>query len=102
MSYELNAMIRQLPDTVRDRIQINIIQAPEPIQALVAASETVDLTIARTSRAWGIERQTLGRYTVALAMQCRSSLLITRCYSQLTSYLTSLLPETHQAPTISS
>jgi Kef-type K+ transport system membrane component KefB/nucleotide-binding universal stress UspA family protein len=102
LSYELHAMIGQLPDTVRDRIQINIIQAPEPIQALVAASEAVDLTIAGTSRAWGIERQTLGRYTDALAIQCRSSLLITRRYSQLTSHLTSVLPKTHQEPTISS
>ncbi|BAT53405.1 Sodium/hydrogen exchanger [Nostoc sp. NIES-3756] len=102
LSYELHAMMEKLPDSVRDRIQINIIQAPEPIQAVVAASETVDLTIAGTSRAWGIERQTLGRYTDALAIQCRSSLLITRRYSQLTSHLTSVLPETHQEPTVSS
>ena len=93
LSYELHTMIEQLPTSVRDRIEINMIEAPEPIPAVVAASEGVDLTIAGTSRAWGIERQTLGRYTDALAIQCRSSLLITRRYSQLTSHLASVLPE---------
>jgi Kef-type K+ transport system membrane component KefB/nucleotide-binding universal stress UspA family protein len=93
LSYELHTMIEQLPKSVRDRITIKIIHSPEPIQAVVAASEAFDLTIAGTSRAWGIERQTLGRYTDALAIQCRSSLLITRRYSQLTSHLTSALSD---------
>jgi len=101
LSYELYAMIEKLPSSVRDRIDIKIIHAPEPIAAVVAASESVDLTIAGTSRAWGIERQTLGRYTDELAIQCRSSLLITRRYSQLTSHLTSALSElSNQEPTI--
>ncbi|MBD2295954.1 cation:proton antiporter [Anabaena sphaerica FACHB-251] len=93
LSYELHRMIEQLPVSVRDRIEIKHIADPEPMQAVVAASENVDLTIAGTSRAWGIERQTLGRYTDELAIQCRSSLLITRRYSQVTSHLSSLLPE---------
>ncbi|OUL17456.1 cation:proton antiporter [Nostoc sp. 106C] len=93
LSYELHTMMGQMPDSVRDRIEIKTIEAPEPIQAVVAASETVDLTIAGTSRAWGIERQTLGRYTDQLAIQCRSSLLITRRYSQVTSHLSSVLSE---------
>ncbi|UKO98916.1 cation:proton antiporter [Nostoc sp. UHCC 0870] len=93
LSYELHAMIEQLPKSVRDRINIKIIHAPDPLQAVVTASEGVDLTIAGTSRAWGIERQTLGRYTDELAIQCRSSLLITRRYSHLTSHLTSALSE---------
>ncbi len=93
LSYELQKILGQLPSNVRDRIQINTIEASEPIQGVVAASEAVDLTIAGTSRAWGIERQTLGRYTDQLAIQCRSSLLITRRYSQVTSHLASLLPE---------
>ncbi|MEA5579687.1 cation:proton antiporter [Anabaena sp. UHCC 0451] len=95
LSYELHGMIEKLPATVRDRIEIKTVTAPEPIQAVVAASENVDLTIAGTSRAWGIERQTLGRYTDELAIQCRSSLLITRRYSQVTSHLSSLIPEAH-------
>ncbi|QSJ16951.1 cation:proton antiporter [Nostoc sp. UHCC 0702] len=92
-SDELHRIIKQLPSSVRDRIEINIVEASEPIEAVVAASEAVDLTIAGTSRAWGIERQTLGRYTDALAIQCRSSLLITRRHNQVTSHLASVLSE---------
>ncbi|MEH2403051.1 cation:proton antiporter [Nostoc sp.] len=93
LSYELHTMMEQLPTSVRDRIEIKIVEAAEPIQAVIQASEAVDLTIAGTSRAWGIERQTLGRYTDQLAIQCRSSLLITRRYSQVTAHLASMLPE---------
>ncbi|MBU7585086.1 MAG: cation:proton antiporter [Nostoc sp. TH1S01] len=101
LSYELHKMMEQLPASVRDRIEIKTVESPEPIQAVVAASEAVDLTIAGTSRVWGIERQTLGRYTDALAIQCRSSLLITRRYSQVTSHLASVLPEiTNQESTV--
>lgn len=101
LSYELNTMIEQLPQNVRDRIQIKTVTSPEPMQAVVAASEAVDLTIVGTSRVWGIERQTLGRYTDQLAIQCRSSLLITRRYSQVTSHLTSLLPAINHQQIIS-
>ncbi|AUB40562.1 Kef-type K+ transport system, membrane component KefB [Nostoc flagelliforme CCNUN1] len=102
-NYELNTMMEQLPTSVRDRIEIKIIEASEPIQAVIQASEGVDLTIAGTSRAWGIERQTLGRYTDQLAIQCRSSLLITRRYSQVTAHLASMLPEvSSQEPTLRS
>jgi Kef-type K+ transport system membrane component KefB/nucleotide-binding universal stress UspA family protein len=95
LSYELNAMIEQLPKTVRDRIEIKSVTSPEPMRTVVTASENVDLTIVGTSRLWGIERQTLGRYTDQLAIQCCSSLLITRRYSQVTSHLTALLPATN-------
>lgn len=91
LSYELSTMMKQLPASVRDRIDIQISEAAEPIQAVVEASAAVDLTIAGTSSAWGIERQTLGRYTDQLAIHCRSSLLITRRYSQVTSHLASVL-----------
>jgi Kef-type K+ transport system membrane component KefB/nucleotide-binding universal stress UspA family protein len=93
LSYEVRTMMEQLPSTVRDRINIDTTEAIEPIQAVVEASAGVDLTIAGTSRAWGIERQTLGRYTDELAIQCRSSLLITRRYSQVTAHLSSVLAE---------
>lgn len=103
LSYELHTMMEQLPTSVRDRIEIKIVEASEPIQAVIQASEDVDLTIAGTSRAWGIERQTLGRYTDQLAIQCRSSLLITRRYSQVTAHLASILPEvSSQEPTLRS
>ena len=100
LSYELHKMMQQLPQSVRDRVDTNIIKAPEPIQAVVQASEGVDLTIAGTSRAWGIERQTLGRYTDELAIECRSSLLITRRYNQVTSHLASMFADvnSHESP----
>ncbi|MBW4511211.1 MAG: cation:proton antiporter [Scytonematopsis contorta HA4267-MV1] len=93
LSYELRNTIEQLPKSVSERIEIRVVETNEPIKALVEASENVDLTIAGTSRTWGIEKQTLGRYTDELAIQCRSSLLITRRYSQVTSHLTSLLAD---------
>lgn len=95
LSYEFSTIVEQLPTDVRDRITIQLIEALEPIQAVVEASATVDLTIAGTSRAWGTDRQTLGRYTDELAIQCRSSLLITRRYSQMTSHLASMLATTN-------
>ncbi len=93
-SYEFRTLMEQLPQKIRDRITIEVVEAPDPIQAVVAKSAYVDLTIAGTSRAWGIERQTLGRYTDQLAIECHSSLLITRRYSQVTSHLTSILSMT--------
>ncbi|MEH2133402.1 MAG: cation:proton antiporter [Nostoc sp.] len=103
LSYELHTMMEQLPSSVRDRIEIKIFPVSEAIQAVVEASKNVDLTIAGTSRTWGIERQTLGRYTDQLAMQCCSSLLITRRYSQVTAHLASVLSEvSSQEPTLRS
>ncbi|MEH2055866.1 MAG: cation:proton antiporter [Nostoc sp.] len=103
LSYELHTMMEQLPSSVRDRIEIKIVPVSEAIQAVVEASKNVDLTIAGTSRTWGIERQTLGRYTDQLAMQCCSSLLITRRYSQVTAHLASVLSEvSSQEPTLRS
>ncbi|QLE43780.1 sodium:proton antiporter [Nostoc sp. C052] len=101
LNYELDIMMEQLPSSVRDRIEIKIVQALEAIQTVVEASKNVDLTIAGTSRTWGIERQTLGRYTDQLAIQCCSSLLITRRYSQVTAHLASMLPDiSSQEPTL--
>lgn len=95
LSYEVQTLMEQLPPSVRERIHIESVEAVEPIHAVVAASEGIDLTIAGTSRAWGIERQTLGRYTDQLAIYCRSSLLITRRYSPVTEHLTSVLADMH-------
>ena len=95
LNYEYNTMMEQLPIALRDRTNLKIIETAEPIQAVVEASATVDLTIAGTSSAWGIQRQTLGRYTDEIAIQCHSSLLITRRYSQVTSHLASVLSATN-------
>jgi len=91
ISYEFEQVMEQLPKNVRSRIDIPIIESMEPLHAVVEASKEADLTIAGTSREWGIERQTLGRYTDELASQCHSSVLITRRYRQVTSHLSSLL-----------
>ncbi|MBV8886768.1 MAG: cation:proton antiporter [Chroococcidiopsidaceae cyanobacterium CP_BM_RX_35] len=98
LDYEFSTMMEQLPATVRDRIDLKIIEAAEPIQAVVEASANFDLTLAGTSRARGIQHQTLGRYTDQLALECRSSLLITRRYSQVTSNLASVLSDTSKQP----
>jgi hypothetical protein len=86
--------MEQLPPAVRDRIEIPVVEAESAIQAVVDASESADLTIAGASREWGLERQTLGRYADELAVQCRSSLLITRRYSKVTSHLGSVIVDT--------
>ncbi|MFM6191631.1 MAG: cation:proton antiporter [Planktothrix sp.] len=92
-SYELRNVIDALPPPIQARVQLIRVEDTDPIQAVIEASTTVDLTIAGTSRTWGIERQTLGRYTDQLAQDCHSSLLITRSYSQVASHIASLLQQ---------
>jgi Kef-type K+ transport system membrane component KefB/nucleotide-binding universal stress UspA family protein len=91
LSYELQTAIDRLPTEARSRIEVAIVEAAKPLQAAIKASAAVDLTIAGTSREWGIERHTLGSYTDELAVQCHSSLLITRCHLKARSHLTSVL-----------
>lgn len=97
LSYEFRDVLSQLYESLRDRITLSVVESAEPLQAVVAASEGVDLTIAGASREWGIERQTLGKYTDALAVKCDSSLLITRRYSQVTSHMAAVLTATDPA-----
>jgi Kef-type K+ transport system membrane component KefB/nucleotide-binding universal stress UspA family protein len=91
ISHEFRTVMTQIPETMRDRITIPVIQSSNPIQAVIEASARVDLTIAGASREWGIERQTLGRYTDELAVRCRSALLITRRYNRVTSHMAAML-----------
>jgi Kef-type K+ transport system membrane component KefB len=93
LSYEFRNMIDMLPPDVRSRIQITPVGEEDPIKVVIEESRHADLTIAGTSRTWGIERQTLGRYTDELAKECQSSLLITRRYSQVTHHVTSLISD---------
>jgi Kef-type K+ transport system membrane component KefB/nucleotide-binding universal stress UspA family protein len=91
-SREFTNVLAQLAPSVRNRIQTPVLETHlDPLQAVVDYSATVDLTISGASRAWGMKRQTLGRYADVLVTQCVSSLLITRKYSQLTSHLASVL-----------
>ena len=89
--YEFRTIMEQLPNWMRDRIKLSVVQAADPMQAVVEASQTVDLTIAGASREWGIERQTLGQYTDELAVQCQSPLLILRRYRRVTTHLAAVL-----------
>jgi Kef-type K+ transport system membrane component KefB/nucleotide-binding universal stress UspA family protein len=89
-SYDMNQLIANLPSDVRGRIQMENAHG-DLMEAVVNASKNADLTIAGTSRSWGVQRHTLGRYTDELALRCHSPLLITRRYSQLTSHLGFLL-----------
>jgi Kef-type K+ transport system membrane component KefB/nucleotide-binding universal stress UspA family protein len=91
LSYELRNMLDLLPEEVRSRIEMIQSQENDPIRTAIRESHNVDLTIAGTSPAWGIERQTLGRYTDRLSQECHSSLLITRRYSRVISHITSLV-----------
>jgi nucleotide-binding universal stress UspA family protein len=98
LGYELRNMFELLPENARSRIEIVQSQESDPIRTAIKESRHADLTIAGTSPAWGIERQTLGRYTDRLSQECESSLLITRRYSRVTSHITSLLTETPNNP----
>ena len=91
LTYELKTLMNQLPDALLQRIHIPQVESENPIAAVVEASRNADLTIAGASREWGLERQTLGFYADQLAVQCHSSLLITRRYSRVTSHLASVL-----------
>ncbi|MBR8829814.1 MAG: Glutathione-regulated potassium-efflux system protein KefB [Chroococcopsis gigantea SAG 12.99] len=91
ISNEFKNMIDLLPPLVQSRIEVLRLTDSEPIEKVILASQDVDLTIAGTSRTWGIERQTLGFYTDRLAQECHSSLLITRRYSSVSSHIQSLL-----------
>lgn len=99
-SFEFRQLIDQLQPQMRDRIDIQVVAAADPLQVAIEASKTADLTLAGTSSAWGIERQTLGRYTDELAMHCHCSLLITRRYSRITSHLSSVLAAQNQPSTV--
>lgn len=92
LSYELRTTMDHLPAHIRGRILLPEVETPNPIEAVVEASGQADLTIAGASREWGLERQTLGFYADELAVQCRSSLLITRRYNRVTTHLASVLP----------
>lgn len=90
-SNEFRKIMEILPTDIHTQIETIRIKDKEPIKAVIEASKIVDLTIAGTSRTWGIERQTLGFYTDQLAQDCHSSLLITRRYSPVSNHLQSLV-----------
>ena len=83
LSHEFNQLMDRLPPHLRDRITTTDLATPMPIDVVIEASSSFDLTIAGSSREWGIERQNLGHYSDSLAARCRSPLLLTRRFNQV-------------------
>jgi Kef-type K+ transport system membrane component KefB len=86
-SHETENLLRQIQAPWRDRLELDLISSYSPLEVITEASTEADLTLAGTSSAWGLERQTLGHYADNLADSCRSSLLITRKYRRHTLHL---------------
>ncbi len=100
-SHELSrhtiARLAQLPEVVRSRIATPLILATRPMDTLVRAMATADLTIVGVSQSWGRQpvfgQPSLGHAAEELAVRCHSSLLITRSAGVPAGHLTNLLPE---------
>jgi Kef-type K+ transport system membrane component KefB/nucleotide-binding universal stress UspA family protein len=93
LNHEFSKILEQLPQSVRDRIEVISRESNNVVDCIIEVSQNVDLTIVGASREWGVARQTLGKYTDELVSKCPSSLLITRKYNQVTSHLASALLE---------
>jgi Kef-type K+ transport system membrane component KefB len=87
LSAELCDLLDNLPVEVRSRIEIMKIDTVDAIATIGEISRRVDLTIAGIGRTWRRRTPTLDSYTDRLALQCVSSLLIARRYSQFSSHL---------------
>jgi Kef-type K+ transport system membrane component KefB/nucleotide-binding universal stress UspA family protein len=74
--------LAKLPESVRSRIATPIIHTSKPMETLIHATATADLTIVGVSQSWGrsaaVGQSSLGHAPEALAVRCQSSLLITR------------------------
>jgi Kef-type K+ transport system membrane component KefB len=100
-SHELSrhtiARLAQLPEVVRSRIATPLIMATRPMDTLVRATATADLTIVGVSQSWGRQpvfgQPSLGHAPEELAVRCHSSLLITRSAGVPAGHLMNLLPE---------
>jgi Kef-type K+ transport system membrane component KefB len=86
-SAELANLLANLPEEISARIKISTLNAVDPIAKIAEISRRVDLTITGIGRTWGRRKPILDNYTDRLAIQCVSSLLITRRYSQFSSHL---------------
>jgi Kef-type K+ transport system membrane component KefB/nucleotide-binding universal stress UspA family protein len=98
LSFELRSLWETLPASLLDRVESKQIESGFPLQTVIQASTTVDLTIVGASPEWGIERQSLGRYTDELTMECESSLVVTRRYSRVASHLRDLAKTRESTP----
>jgi Kef-type K+ transport system membrane component KefB/nucleotide-binding universal stress UspA family protein len=72
--------LAKLPEEVRSRIATPIIHTSKPMETLIHATATADLTIVGMSQSWGRTSQSpsMGHAPEVLAFRCESSLLIAR------------------------
>ena len=80
------------------RITISTIEDVDPIPKIEEISRQVDLTITGIGRGWGRRKPILDNYTDRIAIQCVSSLLIARRYSQFSSHLSFVLEDNKGRP----
>jgi hypothetical protein len=93
LSAELDRLLENLPAEMTARIQISTLDEIDPIPKIADISRYVDLTITGIGRTWGRRKPILDNYTDRLAIQCVSSLLIARRYSQFSSHLSFVLED---------
>jgi Kef-type K+ transport system membrane component KefB len=96
LSAELDSLLESLPAEMRARITISTIEAVDPIPKIEEISRQVDLTITGIGRDWGRRKPILDSYTDRIAIQCVSSLLIARRYSQFSSHLSFVLEDNNR------
>ena len=83
LSHKFDQLMDRLPTHLQDRITTTDLATPRAIDVVIEASSSFDLTIAGSSREGGMERQNLGYYSASLAARCRSPLLLTRRFNQV-------------------
>jgi Kef-type K+ transport system membrane component KefB/nucleotide-binding universal stress UspA family protein len=86
---DVTELLAELPPEWQSRVDISTIETQNPIARAIELSQQVDLTLAGIGRVnSGRYQLTLERYANELAIDCASSLLIARRYSQFRSHLT--------------
>jgi hypothetical protein len=93
LSAELDRLLENLPAEMTARIKISTLDAIDPIPKIADISRHIDLTITGIGRTWGRRKPILDNYTDRLAIQCVSSLLIARRYSQFSSHLSFVMED---------
>jgi Kef-type K+ transport system membrane component KefB len=93
LSAEIDSLLESLPAEMSARITISRIEEIDPIPKIEEISRQVDLTIIGIGRSWGRRKPILDNYTDRIAIQCVSSLLIARRYSQFRSHLSFVLED---------
>jgi Kef-type K+ transport system membrane component KefB len=80
LSRHATKRLAQLPEDVRSRIATPIIHTSKPMETLIYATATADLTLVGISQSWGRSTNptSIGHAPEVLAQRAKSSLLITR------------------------